>query len=211
MKRTEAPDPIPNAPEPEQLVDLATWVRVLSRRVGLEVRETPADFAGNAPTLYLETTVVSYLTARLSRDVTKARRQLLTKQWWHEHRARHVSYISDLVFDEARCGDPGAARSRLSAIVRLSQVHMSAQSHELAGQISARCRLPERAYADAHHVAIAALNGLDVLLTWNCAHLANPHMIPHIRRACEAYGYAPPVIHTPEELIGVCAYGRSGS
>jgi hypothetical protein len=173
MKRTDAPNPIPLAPEPDQLVELATWVRGLStaRRVGLEIGETPADFVRNLPTLYLETTIVSYLTARLSRDATKARRQLLTRLWWQEHRARHVSYISDLVRDEARRGDPDAARCRLDVLSAFSRVHSSAQSHELAVQILATCKLPERSYSDAHHVAMAALHRLEVLLTWNCAHL----------------------------------------
>jgi hypothetical protein len=64
---------------------------------------------------------------------------------------------------------------------------------------------------NTHHAALSAIHGVNVLLTWNCTHLANEHMIPLIGRACEAYGYAPPVILTPEQLIGVCAYGRSGS
>jgi hypothetical protein len=213
MKRTEARIPFPDAPPHDELVDLAVWVRGLTtaRHSGLAITERPACFAAQAPTLYLDTTIVSYLTARPSRDVLIARHQAITRQWWEEHRQRHVCLVSDLVREEARRGDPDAARRRTDVLSTLSYVEKSAQSCEFASRILAECRLPVRVYDDTRHVAIAAMNGLEVLLTWNCTHLANEHMIRLIRRACEAYGYAAPAIYTPEQLIGVCAYGRSGS
>jgi hypothetical protein len=213
MKRTEAPNPFPIAPAQDELVDLAVWVRgyTTAQSRGLAITERRANFAETPPSLYLETTIVSYLTARTSRDTLIARHQTLTRRWWHAYRTRHVSFVSDVVREESRRGDPQASARRLEVLSTFAEVHSTAHSYELANRVLAACKLPTDAHEDAHHVAIAALNGIEVLLTWNCAHLANPHIIPVIRRACEAYGYAAPVILTPEQLIGACVYGRPGS
>jgi len=212
MERKDAFEPIPNPASEDEVPELTAWLRGLTigEHTGL-VLHTPASFAAKAPTLYLETTIVSYLTGRPGRDASTARRQAITRGWWHRHRRRHIAYASDIVINESARGDRGAARRRLKVLSAFARIHQSEQSHELAARILAQCRLPARAYDDAHHAAIAAINGVNVLLTWNCAHLANSNMIPFIGRACEAYGYAPPVILTPEQLIGVCAYGRPGS
>ena len=212
MERKDAFEPIPNPAAQDEIPELNAWLRglTLGEHAGF-VLHTPASFAAKAPTLYLETTIVSYLTGRTSRDASTARRQAITRDWWRRHRRRHIAYASDVVISESGQGDREAARRRLKVLSAFSRIHQSEQSHELAARILAQCRLPARAYDDAHHVSIAAINGVNVLLTWNCAHLANTNMIPPIGRACEAYGYAPPVILTPEQLIGVCAYGRPDS
>jgi predicted nucleic acid-binding protein len=213
MKRTEAPKPAPVAAAQDELVDLATWVRgyTTAQSRGLFITERRANFAEAPPSLYLETTIVSYLTARTNRDALIARRQTITRRWWYAYRARHVSFVSDVVREESQRGDPHASARRLEVLSTFAEVHSTAHSYELANRVLAACKLPTDVYDDAHHVAIAALNGIEALLTWNCAHLANPHIIPFIRRACEAYGYAAPVIHTPEQLIGACAYERASS
>jgi hypothetical protein len=213
MKRTDAfePLPIPSADDP--IPELTEWARGMATgaHAGFAVTEAQAHFAAKPPTLYLDTTIVSYLTARLSRDAITAQRQTITRRWWSEHRARHLLYVSDVVHEEAERGDINAARARLDVLQSLPRAHVNAQTHELANRVLIACRFARREYEDAHHVAVAAFHGFEVLLTWNCTHLANPNIIPHIRRACEAYGYAPPAIYTPEQLIGVCAYGRSCS
>lgn len=212
MKRTDVFDSIPEPATPDDLAsdlpELAEWVSRQSARDGgrHEVR-CDAGFAIRSPTLYMETAIVSYMTSWLNRDATVARRQSVIRDWWRRHRIRHLIYTSEVVIGEASRGDPFAARRRLEILRKLPRVHVSPQSHELAELILAHCRLPARLYDDAQHVALCALHGLDVLLTWNCKHLANEHMLPFIGRACEAYGYAPPTILTPEQLIGVCAYG----
>lgn len=212
MKRTDAPDLFPHAPADGRLIEVETWARGISTaQSGRLLIDDRRSFAEEPPSLYLETSVVSYLTARLSRDTTKAFRQVVTRRWWNEHRARHVVYVSEIVRKEAGRGDPNASSLRVAVLDQLPYLNTTAKSHELARRIVESCRLAASSYDDALHVAIAALNGIEVLLTWNCAHLANEHMIPFIRRACEAYGYAAPVIFTPEQLIGACAYGRTGS
>ena len=213
MKRKDAFEPLPVPSADDPIPELTAWVRGMATaaHAGFAITEAQTNFAAKPPTLYLDTTIVSYLTARLSRNAIVAHHQAITRRWWREHRARHLSYISDVVEIEAARGDVSAARERLDVLKAFSKAHVNAQTHELAGQVLTACRLPQRAYDDAQHVAITAFHGLKVLLTWNSTHLANPNMIPHIRRACEAYGYAPPAIYTPEQLIGVCAYGQSSS
>jgi hypothetical protein len=213
MKRADASEPIPDEPSPERLRILDIWLRGLTTAQGqrfnasapaLEERQYSA---ANLPTLYLETSVVSYLTARPTQDPHAARKQLVTRHWWHTFRSQHTVFTSEVVCNEAERGDPHAAARREEVLSGLPCIHRTAQSNELAARIFARCKLPVRAELDAHHVAIAALNGLQIVLTWNCSHLANEHMISLMRHACEAYGYAVPRIYTPEQLIGVCAYG----
>jgi hypothetical protein len=213
MKRADAPEPIPDKPSSDPLSIVDVWLQAFSTAQhqrfnavspALEGRQYSA---ANLPTLYLETSVVSYLTARPTHDVHAARKQLVTRHWWHNFRSQHAIFTSEVVCNEAERGDPHAAARRAEVLSGLASIHRTAQSNELAARIFARCKLPLRAELDAHHVAIAALNGLEIVLTWNCSHLANEHMIPLMRHACEAYGYAVPQIYTPEQLIGVCAYG----
>jgi hypothetical protein len=213
MKRTEDPEPISDKPSPKPLRDLDAWLHCFNTAQGRRFSAVPAALesreysAANLPTLYLETSVISYLTARETRDTHAARKQLITRHWWHKFSSHHTTFSSDVVHMEARRGDPHAAARRTEVLSRFPCIHQTSQSNELAARIFALCRLPARAEGDAHHVAIAAINGLHVVLTWNCSHLANGHMIPLMRHACEAYGYAVPHIYTPEQLIGVCAYG----
>lgn len=213
MKRADAPEPIPDEPDPERLRDLDAWLNgfITAQSTRFNVAQTtlvPREYsATELPTLYLETSVISYLTARPTRDELAARKQLITRHWWHNFRSQHIAFTSELVGKEARKGDTHAAARRTEVLLQLASLQRTTQSDELAARIFERCKLPARAALDAHHVALAAMSGLQVVLTWNCSHLANEHMIPHMRHACEAYGYAVPQIYTPEQLIGVCAYG----
>ena len=204
MKRKDATRPreIPSADD--HIPELSAWLR--AQDAPLSTREQ-THYAAEPPTLYLDTTIVSRVVGWLSKDTRTARQQTITREWWRQHRHRHVVFISDVVIDEASGGDDELARQRLEISSPLTTLHSSEQTHELAARILAQCRLPAREYEDAHHAAISAIHKVKVLLTWNCTHLANPHIIRHIGRACEAYGYAPPDILTPDQLIGVCAYG----
>lgn len=204
MKRQDATRPLEIPSADDHIPELSAWLR--AQDAPLRTRDPP-HFAAEPPTLYLDTTVVSLLVGRLSRDTLSARRQTMTREWWRVHRHRHVIFMSDIVFKEASRGDDELARQRKEILRPLPTLHPSEQTRELAERLLTECRLPEREYDDAHHAALAAIHRVKVLLTWNCWHLANPNMIPRIGRACEAYGYEPPEILTPEQLIGACAYG----
>ena len=152
--------------------------------------------------LYLETTIPSYLTAWPSRDVVIAGHQQVTREWWERRSGDFVIYISTFVLDEAGDGDPSAAQRRLEVLEGLPLLAATIQAHELAGRLLRECRLPSRAATDAAHIAIATVHGMDYLLTWNCAHLANAEIIPKVRAVCESAGYVCPMICTPEALMG---------
>jgi predicted nucleic acid-binding protein len=152
------------------------------------------------PKLYLETSIVSYLTARPSHDLNRAAHQQITRDWW-ETRSSFDLYISQFVLDEARAGNPEAAERRLSALREASSLDLTPEAGQLAREILRQGGMPPKAYVDAVHVALAAVHGLDYLLTWNCAHIAHATLRGKIEAICRATGFEPPVICTPVELV----------
>jgi len=125
-----------------------------------------------------------------------------TRQWWRSRRAFEL-FISELVIEEASAGDEDAARRRLRTLKGLARLPVSDEAKALARTLVARAALPARAEVDALHVAIAALNGMEFLLTWNCRHLANAILRGRIEEVCRMNGIEPPVICTPLELTEV--------
>jgi hypothetical protein len=154
-------------------------------------------------TVYVETTIIGYLTARSSNAVVFLARQELTRQWWNEQRANYELVISQLVLDEAGAGDPVAARERLALLDELPLLDVRHPSVDLlADRLIAEHLLPTRALADARHVAVSAVFGVDYLLTWNCKHIANAETLPRIYSMLRDSGFEPPLIVTPEEFSG---------
>lgn len=153
------------------------------------------------PTVYIETTVISYLTARPSRDLIRAAHQKITREWWVESRQVFDLFASDFVMNEVERGDPAAAADRLKIMKAIALLPVSEAAFELAEQLVVALKLPKVARLDASHVAVATVHGMDYLLTWNCRHLANGMLAPKIERTCKAAGYEPPRILTPELLM----------
>ena len=154
------------------------------------------------PKVYLETTFVSYLTAWPSRDVIMHGRQQVTREWWQKRRQEFDLYTSQLVVREASAGDPEAARERLQVLATMTALALTADAEALAGRLLQTGSLPAKATEDALHIAIAATHSIDYLLTWNCSHLANATMRPRLEAPCRAAGQQPPIICTPDELLG---------
>jgi predicted nucleic acid-binding protein len=149
----------------------------------------------------VETSVISYLTARPSPDPIAAAHQQLTREWWNRRRARFDIYVSELVVQEAERGDATAARARLDAIAGFPVLRIQPVARTLADNILRAAVLPSKAAADALHIAIAAVNGLDFLVTWNCTHIANGFVLQSVNALCRDAGFAPPIVCTPEELM----------
>jgi hypothetical protein len=150
--------------------------------------------------LYLETSVVSYLTAFPSRDLVIAGQQQITAEWW-SRRHRFELFVSDAVVAEASRGNPEAAARRLAALTGIPSLSATREAQALADDIVRTAIMPPKAAVDAAHVAIATVHGLDFLLTWNCTHIANAANRPKLERICGACGYQVPVICTPFELF----------
>ena len=151
--------------------------------------------------VYIETTFVSYLTARPSRDIVVAGHQQITDEWWTKRRRSFELCISQLVLDEAASGDTQAAQERLVVLQAMTILETTATALELAKALIQAGALPAKANADAVHIAIAATHAIPYLLTWNCRHLANATMRPIIESVCAAKRFKGPIICTPEELL----------
>ncbi|MYB40386.1 type II toxin-antitoxin system VapC family toxin [Candidatus Saccharibacteria bacterium] len=148
------------------------------------------------PAAYIETSVVSYLTARPSRDIVVAGNQQVTREWWETAGNRFSLVASPLVLEEAARGDAEAARARLQALEIVAVLEVTLEARRLARTFLAIGSVPQTA-------AVAAAHGVDYLLTWNFRHLANAVMRPRIERACREAGYEPPAICSPYELMEV--------
>jgi hypothetical protein len=152
--------------------------------------------------VYLETTFISYLVARPSRDLIVAGHQQTTQEWWANRRSEFECSISQVVINEASVGDPAEVQKRLAIISGLPILEVTADAESLTQAIMAGNILPPHAFPDAAHVAVATVHAVDFLLTWNCRHLANAQIAPRISGVCEKLGYRMPLICTPEELMG---------
>lgn len=154
------------------------------------------------PSVYIETSVVSYYTARPNRDIVTAARQTLTQEWWENARAKFDLYVSVLVVEESKDGAPDAAQKRLAAISGLPILEMNEPAEQLAKRLMDEGAVPPPSAEDALHISLATVHGMDFLLTWNFRHINNAEMKARIRTVIEAAGYESPVICSPEELGG---------
>jgi len=151
---------------------------------------------------YLETSVISYLVAWPSRDLVVAGHQQVTHDWWHSRRSSFDLYISQRVIDEAEGEDEEAAARRLTILSHLPLLDLNEEVVSLADDLVRERVFPETAAADAVHVAVATVHGMDFLLTWNCRHIANAEIVRAAMDICDDRGYEMPTICTPEELMG---------
>ena len=151
------------------------------------------------PSVYIETSIVGYLTSRRSRDVVIAAHQQLTRRWWRSRRSYRL-FVSQIVRDEAAIGDPALRARRLRALRGIPALAVTDDATLLAGELVRRGALPKKATVDAFHIGIAAAHQIEYLLTWNCKHIANATMRGTIEEICRSEGLIPPVICTPEEL-----------
>ena len=145
---------------------------------------------------------MSYLTARPSRDLVVAAHQELTAEWWASPRLRFDLYISELVLLEASKGDPVASARRMEALAGIPLLPIDDAVQELARWFVDRLIVPEKVVEDALHVAVAASQGMDFLLTWNCRHIANAEVIDKLEAVCLEFGFLLPTLCTPEQLMG---------
>ena len=151
-------------------------------------------------TVYIETSVVSYLTSRPSRDLVVAAHQQITREWWDQQLPGLVPYVSDVVIDEASRGDAGASAQRMAAIMGLPRLVINADVEKLAVRYCEGLRLPSTVINDALHMALAAWHGIDYLVSWNCSHIANAHVFKTLVTINEQLGISTPVLCTPVEL-----------
>ena len=154
------------------------------------------------PSLYIETTIPSFLTGRRSINLILAGKQEVTLQWWEERRHRYDICISQFVLDEVSQGDPGAAQERLEVLVDIKMLEADNKTLELTKRILGSGIIPNKSATDAAHIAIASRYGIEFLMTWNCTHIANAEILSRINYIVSEAGFFLPIICTPDELFG---------
>ena len=150
--------------------------------------------------IYIETTIVSYLAARPSRDPFLLGCQRLTRRWWRQERGGYELFSSQFVRDEADKGELLMARRRLVLLKGIPDLEASEKVMELTAAILKKAPIPPKAAEDAAHIATAAVHEMDYLLTWNCSHIANATIMRSVQKVCAVHGLRMPVICTPTQL-----------
>ena len=153
--------------------------------------------------MYVETSVISYLAAYPSRDIIVIANQQATHEWWAERSGYFDLFASQLVVQEAEYGDAEAISRRQETLSRCTLLDITQDAVALAEKFVEQGAINKKAVEDALHVAIAAVNGMDYLITWNFKHIANAAIRANIELVCRINGYEPPVICTPLELMEV--------
>jgi predicted nucleic acid-binding protein len=155
------------------------------------------------PTVYIETSVISYRAARPSRDLIVAAHQQMTHERWDRILPQCDAFVSPVVLEEIAHGDPDAAQLRLQSIPSFPVLEVVPEFHTLAAAYFAAIPLPDKAQADAYHLALAAWHGLDYLVSWNCTHIVSGRVRMIVEEVNAQFGIRTPIICTPEELMEV--------
>ena len=155
------------------------------------------------PTVYIESSVVSYLTAQVSRDLVVAAHQQLTAEWWQQALPQFEPFVSSVVLEEIAKGDPEAAKKRMNSVATFGIPEVSPEVRDLAESYFTAIEMPEKARADAYHLALAVWHGMDYLVTWNCTHIASGKVKLIVQKINAGRGIESPIICTPEELMEV--------
>jgi len=152
--------------------------------------------------VYIETSIVSYVSSRLSKDLIVAAQQQITHNWWDSRRNNYALFVSELVIEEASRGDKEAAERRLSLISEINVLAVNENAVYLAEQFLKNNCLTHKAESDALHIAIATVHKVDYLLTWNCRHIANAEIQKKLMKVSQKENYELPILCTPNELMG---------
>jgi predicted nucleic acid-binding protein len=151
--------------------------------------------------IYLETTIISYYTARPSRDIIMLARQEITREWWPKAIEQFDIFISEGVIDEISLGDIEAAEKRLNSVKKFARLELNEQVKEIAKIYMKNLEIPAKSFGDAIHLAFASVHNIDYLVTWNCTHIANPVMIKKLIKINNSIGINTPFICTPDLLM----------
>jgi hypothetical protein len=153
------------------------------------------------PRVYVETSVISYLTARPSSNILLLARQQFTREFWDLRGLKFEALFSDLVLDEASAGDAVAAAARLAACEGLVALVINPGAQAFAQELIRTGAVPATEPEDALHIALATIHQMDYIASWNFAHLVGPAAKFKLQSKISALGHVPPIIATPEEIF----------
>ena len=160
------------------------------------------QFKNTNPIVYIESSVISYIASRPSRDIVIAARQAISHDWWENHRQKFDLRVSALVEEEVSRGDTFASQRRVELIENIPSLAISYEATNLAELLVTQHAIPEGSEEDALHISIASSQGVDFFLTWNFKHINNAEMKSKIVKTVESCGFVCPQICSPEELGG---------
>lgn len=152
--------------------------------------------------VYIETSILGYLTARSTQNLILVANMEITRNWWEFRRSAFTLYASEAVMDEVAQGDAAIAARRLEILRDFPLLELNQAVQGLAAQFLTRSNLPPKAKVDAIHIAAATVHGMDYLLTWNCKHIANAQIQGKLAEISLDFGYVLPILCTPNELMG---------
>ncbi|MDJ0899128.1 MAG: type II toxin-antitoxin system VapC family toxin [Xenococcus sp. MO_188.B8] len=153
-------------------------------------------------TVYIETSILGYLTARSTKNLILAANMEITQDWWKFRRKAFSLYTSEAVLEEVARGDAEIAAQRMAILRDFPLLALNKAVQGLASQFLTRSSLPPKAKVDAIHIAAATVHGMDYLLTWNCKHIANAQIQAKLAEISLDFGYVLPILCTPNELMG---------
>ena len=151
--------------------------------------------------VYIETTIPS-LYHTLRTDPQSIARMHWTRQWWAEYGSQFELLTSPAVILELQQGSTEKTEDRLQLISAIELLDITDDIERIVATYIDRLVMPSDPGGDALHLAITFFYRLDVLLTWNCRHLANPNKMEHIRAVNQELGLPMPLITTPLNYVG---------
>ena len=158
-------------------------------------------YTAGRPKVYIETTVVSYLVARPSNNVTVSDRQQATLRLWREYFDVFEFVTSDIVLEEVERGNPREAERRITLLDNLRTLPLSPEAVALAHKLIDEGAVPPQFLPDAQHITIAVVHSIEYLVSWNYKHIVNETKRQRITDVCLTAGYQPTTLCTPEALI----------
>lgn len=152
--------------------------------------------------VYIETTVISYLLSRPSQNIKVAGEQLITQDWWNKTLPKLNPFISTFVLDEISVGDKEQVKKRIEVISKFEVLQQTSEVKEFAQVYIKTLQIPAKSKIDAFHLAIASIFEMDFIVSWNCKHIANPFLTNKIIKVNKDFSLPVPVICTPREMLG---------
>ena len=124
-----------------------------------------------------------------------------TRRWWDDEGKDHDLVTSDVVVFELERPNHPLKEDKLALVRSLRSLQITPEVAQLAEEYIAALAMPARPGADALHLALASVHLCDILLTWNCEHLANPNKVSQLSSITRLMGFSLPRIVTPETLL----------
>ncbi len=150
--------------------------------------------------VYIETSVISYFVADMSENIRISGHQLATHDFWKLLPEFEV-FISDTVVEETSKGDEKKVQKRLRTIRDFPVLDIDEETQKLAIKLVREKAIPEKCPEDALHIAVAAINEIEFIITWNFKHINNPFMMRKISDVVTNAGYPMPITCSPEEFM----------